>query len=152
MITIGQLTGISQRDSHPRLWMTSGESMSTKSARMTWHLEWMPCLEKFSEKAYWASSSQNWIWEGVGLEEEDASKRRGFRDGANLRLGAIDTTNVNWKIDNQKSPKKFQIEYVCMGNAWTCDMQNKIHHGLNPIQPYQHTNNLHTSKCMIILL
>ena len=32
---------------------------------------------------------------GVGSEEDDASEQRGFRDGAYLRLGAIDMTNVN---------------------------------------------------------
>ena len=31
-------------------------------------------------------------------------------------------------------------KYICMGNAWTCDMQNKLHHGLSPIQTYHHTN------------
>ena len=35
-----------------------------------------------------------------------------------------------------------------MGNARTRDMQNKKHHGLSPIQSYQHPSILHTSKCM----
>ena len=46
-------------------------------------------------------------------------------------------------------PSILKRKYICMGNAWTCDMQNKLHHGLSPIQIYQHTN---TSKCMTILL
>ena len=72
-------------------------------ARMTWRSEWMPRREKFSEKALRASSSWNRIWEGVGLEEdEDVSERRRFRDGADLRLGAIDTTNVNRKRGREK--------------------------------------------------
>ena len=55
----------------------------------------MPRLEKFSENALKASSSQNRTVEGEGSEDEEALKRRGFRAGADLRLGAIDTTNVN---------------------------------------------------------
>ena len=58
----------------------------------------------------------------------DAPERRGFWDGVDLRLGAIDTTNVNEKRgrerDNQKSPKQFKYiknilkrEYICVGNA-----------------------------------
>ena len=52
--------------------------------------------------------------EGVGSEKDDASEQRGFRDRADLHLGAIDTTNVNRerergrKGDNQKSPKQFK--------------------------------------------
>ena len=54
----------------------------------------MPCLEKFSKNALKASSSRNWTVEGEGLVDEEASKRRGFRAGVDLRLGAIDTTNL----------------------------------------------------------
>ena len=57
----------------------------------------MPCQEKFSEKALRASSSWNRICDGVGSEEVDAPERKGFRDEADFRLGAIDTTNVNEK-------------------------------------------------------
>ena len=49
--------------------------------------------EKFSKKSDLAFSSQNHIWDGVGLEgeeeEEDALEWRGFRDGMDLRLGAM---------------------------------------------------------------
>ena len=55
----------------------------------------MPCLEKFSENALKASSSWNRTLEGEGLEDEEAPERRGFRARVDLRLGAIDTTNVN---------------------------------------------------------
>ena len=55
----------------------------------------MPRLEKFFENALKASSSQNWIWEGEGLEDEEAQEQRGFRVGVDLCLGAIDMTNVN---------------------------------------------------------
>ena len=55
----------------------------------------MPCLEKFSENALKASSSRNWTLEGNGSEDEEAPERKGFRAGVDLRLGAINTTNVN---------------------------------------------------------
>ena len=55
----------------------------------------MPRLEKFSENSLKASSSQNQTLEGEGSEDEEASKRRGFRAGVDLRLGAIDMTKVN---------------------------------------------------------
>ena len=52
----------------------------------------MPRCEKFSEKFDLAFSSQNCSRDGVGSEgeeEEDALKRRGFRDRMDLRLGAM---------------------------------------------------------------
>ena len=55
----------------------------------------MPHLEKFSENALKASLSQNRTVEGKGSKDEEAPERRGFRAGVDLRLGAIDTTNVN---------------------------------------------------------
>ena len=55
----------------------------------------MPRLEKFFENALKASSSRNRTVEGEGSEDEEAPERRGFRTGVDLRLGAIDTTNVN---------------------------------------------------------
>ena len=39
--------------------------------------------------------------EGEGLEDEKAPKRRGFQAGVDLRLGAIDMTNVN-RINGRK--------------------------------------------------
>ena len=55
----------------------------------------MPHLEKFFENALKASLSRNQTVEGKGLVDEEASERRGFRAGVDLRLGAIDTSNVN---------------------------------------------------------
>ena len=55
----------------------------------------MPCLEKFSKNDLKASSSWNRTVEGEGSKDEEAPERRGFRAGVDLRLGAIDTTNVN---------------------------------------------------------
>ena len=50
----------------------------------------MPYQENFSEKAFRASLSRNRIAKGVGSDEVDAPEQRGFRDGVNLHLGAID--------------------------------------------------------------
>ena len=50
--------------------------------------------------------------EGEGLENEEASERKGFWARVDLRLGAIDTTNINRKRrerkNNQKSSKQQQ--------------------------------------------
>ena len=89
----------------------------------------MPRLEKFSENALKASSSQNRTLEGEGSEDEEAPERRGFRAGLDLCLGAIDTTNVNRnrgrkrEEQSEKSQAASNIsnilkrKYVCMGNA-----------------------------------
>ena len=50
---------------------------------------------KFFENALKASSSRNRTVEGEGSEDEEAPEQRGFRTGVDLRLGAIDTSNVN---------------------------------------------------------
>ena len=159
----GQVIGMLHSDSHSRLWMTVGRLMLAKSASMTWRSEWTPRLEKFSENALWASLSRNRRERGAESEYEKALEWRGFRVRVDLCLGVIDMTNVNRKRGRErktirKVPSKSNItsilkrEYVGMRNAWTCDMQNKLHHGLSPIQTYQHPNRLHTSKCMKILL
>ena len=36
------------------------------------------------------------------MEEDDVLERKGFWDGADLRLGAIDTTNVNRKRGRER--------------------------------------------------
>ena len=71
----------------------------------------------------------NRIEEGVGSEDEvEALERKGFWDGADLRFGAIGTTNVNIKErERERQLEKSQAvqiyqnilkkEYVCMGNA-----------------------------------
>ena len=120
----GQVTETSHNDSHSRLWMTVGRSMSAMSASMTWCSEWTPRLEKFSENALWASSSRNRRERGAKLEDEEAPEWRGFRAGVDLHLDVIDTTNVNRKRgrerkDNQKSSKqlkynKYIEKRVCM--------------------------------------
>ena len=73
----------------------------------------MPCLETFSENALKASSSRNQTLKGEGSEDKEAPEQRGFRVGVDLRLGAIDMTNVNrkrgrQKKNNQKSLKQQQ--------------------------------------------
>ena len=50
---------------------------------------------EFSENALKASSSRNQTVEGEGSIDEEALERTGFRAGMDLRLGAINTTNVN---------------------------------------------------------
>ena len=50
----------------------------------------MPRREKFSKKSDLAFSSRNRTEKGVVLAKEDSPKRRGFRDEADLRLGAIE--------------------------------------------------------------
>ena len=53
------------------------------------------------------------------------------------------------KVPISNSTKERKEWYVCMKNAWTCDMQQNKHHGLSPIQTYQHTRFYqikHTSK------
>ena len=120
-------------DSHSQLWMTVGRSVLAKSARMTWRFEWTPRVEKFSENALWASSSWNRRERGAESEDEEAPERRGFWAGVYLRLGTIDTTNVNRKRGRErktikKVPSNSNIksilkrEYICMGNVWTWDM------------------------------
>ena len=69
--------------------MTVGRLVSKKSDKMTWHFEWTPCLEKFSENSCQDLSSRNRTEEGVGSKEVDAPERRGFWDGVDLRLSAM---------------------------------------------------------------
>ena len=52
-------------------------------------------LEKFSENALKASSSQNQTVEGEGSVDEEVPERRGFLARVDLHLSAIDTTNIN---------------------------------------------------------
>ena len=47
------------------------------------------------QNALKASSSRNRMLEGEGSKDEEAPERKGFRAGVDVRLGAIDTTNVN---------------------------------------------------------
>ena len=163
MSTRGQVTKTSHSDSYSWLWMIVGRLVSAKSTSMTWRSEWTPHLEKFSKNALWASLSRNRRERGAESENEEAPEWKGFQVRVDLCLGAIDMINVNRKKGRErrtikKVPSNSNItsilkrEYVGMRNAWTCDMQNKLHHGLSPIQTYQHPNRLHTSKCMKILL
>ena len=89
----------------------------------------MPRLEKFSENALKALSSRNRTLEGEGSVDEEAPERRGFRARVDLRLGAIDTSNVNRfrgrkREEQSEKPQEnsnisniWKGEYVCMGNA-----------------------------------
>ena len=67
--------------------------------------------------------------EGEGSVDEEAPEQRGFRVGVDLRLGAIDTTNVNRfrgrKREEQSEKSQaisiisniLKIRYICMENA-----------------------------------
>ena len=57
----------------------------------------MPRLQKFSKKSFRASLSWNQTKEGVGSEEEDAPECKGFWDGVDLHLGAIEQANARKK-------------------------------------------------------
>ena len=156
---IGHLKGISQRDSHPRVWMTPSRGMSKKFDRMTWRIGWMPCLWKFSRKSCWAFPSRNWKWrKGVSKKEEDLEPR-GFRAGVNLRLGAMRSLSEREREKERKhitnrSKKKEKRGYVCMKYAWnmhehvTC--KNKYIIGKTQSKPTSIRFNIikHTSKCM----
>ena len=128
----GHVTRTSHSDSQPRLWMTSGRSMSTKSTKMTQRSKRMSRREKFSEKALRASSSQNRIWKGVGSEDEDAPEWRGFWDKVDLHFGAIDTTNVNKKErererDNLKNIRQFKnIKIYWIENTYAWGMHERV--------------------------
>ena len=89
----------------------------------------MPRLEKFFENALKASSSRNQTLEGEGSEDEEAPERKGFQVGVDLRLDAIDTTNVNRNRGRKREEQSEKSQatsiisnilkrrYVCMGNA-----------------------------------
>ena len=72
----------------------------------------MPRLEKFSKNALKASSSWNRTVEGEGLVDEEALEQRGFRAGVDLRLGAIDTTNVNKFKGRRKEEQSEKFQTV----------------------------------------
>ena len=73
----------------------------------------MPHREKFSEKSVQAFSSQNQMWEGVELvegEEEDAPDWREFRDGVDLRLGAIEQLTEREREREREKEKERERE------------------------------------------
>ena len=86
----------------------------------------MPRREKFSEKALQASSSRNRICDGVGSEEEDALEWKGFRDGADLHLGAIDMTNVNGK-ETEREKKRETIRKVPTHFKYNKHIEKRVH-------------------------
>ena len=69
-----------------------------------------------------ASSSWNRTLEGEGSEDEEAPEQRGFRVGVDLRLGAIDTTNVNRIRDK----KRRTIRKVPINNNNIKYIENKV--------------------------
>ena len=74
----------------------------------------MPRRKKFSKKSLWASSSQNWTWDGVEsmrVEEEDALEWRGFQDEVDFRLGAIEQLTKERKREKGQTEKHQTIQY-----------------------------------------
>ena len=76
----------------------------------------MPRLEKFSENA----------------NEEEAPERRGFRARVDLRLGVIDTTNVNNKKgekerQSEKSQKFSNISNILKRSTYAWEMHEQIY-------------------------
>ena len=67
--------------------------------------------------------------EDEGSEDEEASERKGFQAGVDLRLGAINTTNVNRNRGRKREEQSEKSQatsiisnilkrrYVCMRNA-----------------------------------
>ena len=73
--------------------------------------------EKFSKKSDLAFSSWNLTWEGAG-SEEDAPERRGFRDEADLCLGAMRKLSERERERSKKVPINNNIKgkkrMICM--------------------------------------
>ena len=76
----------------------------------------MPHLEKFFEKSWRALSSRNLTWSGVE-SEEDALERRGFRDGVDLRLGAMRRLSQREREREREREIERKEWYECMNNA-----------------------------------
>ena len=76
----------------------------------------MPHLEKFSENALKASSSRSQIVEEEGSEDEEAPEQKGFWAGVDLRLGAIDTTNINRFRGRRKEEQSEKFQAVQISN------------------------------------
>ena len=120
----------------------------------------MSHLENFSKNALKASSSWNRTLEGEGSEDEEAPERRGFRAGVDLRLSAIDTTDVNRNRGRkgEEQSKKSQAtsiisnilkrRYVCMEmhEHVTCKTKSII--GSAQSKPINtQTNSTHQNAC-----
>ena len=87
----------------------------------------MPCLEKFSENSLKTSSSRNRTLEGEGSKDEEAQERRGFRVGDDLRLGAIDTTNVNRNRGKKEKKKTIRKDPSSNNNSKYNEKKVRMH-------------------------
>ena len=90
IITTRHLSGLSQREAQPQVWMMVGKGVSAKSNKMTWHSEWTTRLWKFFEKSFQAFLSWNRTWRGGRAEEKDLELGKRFWARVDLcYLGAI---------------------------------------------------------------
>ena len=69
----------------------------------------MPRLQKFSKKSFKALSSQNRTRDGVGSDEEDAPKRKGFQDEVDFHLGAMIQLTERKREGERETSKKVHI-------------------------------------------
>ena len=134
---MGHLKGISQRDSHLRVWMTSGRGVSVKSYRITWHSKWTPHLEKFLEKSWWAFSLRNWTWRGGMGRSEDKEdlEQKGFRVRLDLRLGTMHNLferEREWEKETKHNHNREQRKKRKGTYAWTCDVLKIIASWVQP--------------------
>ena len=157
---------MSYNNSQPLLWMTVGRSVLEKFDKMTWHSEWIACLEKFSEKSCRALSSWNRTWEGVGSEEENALKRRGFQDGVDFHLGAIEQLTKRMREkERERHAEKHQSQsiyknienvryvYMKMHKHVICNSKNIMGSAQsNPTDTQSFQQSKHTSKMHETLL
>ena len=137
--------------------MIVGRSVSKNSDRMTWHSEWMPRHEKFSEKSLWALSSWNRMWDGVeseGEEEEDALEWRGFWDEVDFCLGVIEQLtreSEREKWTNKKAPNS-SIYAWKMHEHVICNIKSIMGSAQPKSTSTQHFNIVITHlKCMNIV-
>ena len=136
----------------------SGRVVLKKYDRIMWRSEWMPHLEKFSEKSWQAFLSWSRTWKGVGLEE-DALEQRGFQDGADLRLGAMhrlferekERERQTKKHHHNRVPKdrkeRVRMHEKCM-NIWYAKKNCIIGSIQSKPISTQFSTYKHTSKCM----
>ena len=103
----------------------------------------MPRLEKFSENTLKALSSRNQTVEGEGSVDEEAPEQRGFRAGVDLRLGAIDTTNINrfrGRKREEQSEKSQAIQIYGKESMYAWEMHKHVTYKIKSIMGSAQSN------------